>query len=121
MNTSDTSAWQGLLDEISSGLAEATEAMTSRAGAMEEISATLAELLEVIKTARSKSELDGMVAALKSIRVTAPDVHVTHEVTVQPASIQIIERAPARAFRVSGILYDRGGRLESLEVFPIID
>lgn len=121
-------AFEELLNEMSGGLADLVQTMKDRSGdgAMEEVSSTLVEMLAVMQKARTSVDLSEVVAAIKAIRMTAPsvqvaapDVHVTHEVTVQPAQVQILERAPPREFSIHSLTYDRLGRLESGVISPV--
>lgn len=117
MTATNMPALEALLNEVSSGLADVVEAMKDRAesGAMEEISATLVDLVDMLKAAKSKGNMDDMVAAIKALKIVAPDINVT----VQPAVVQILEKAPACSFTINSIKYDRHGRLESATVSPV--
>ena len=108
---------EDLINEASSGFADLVEALKKQAesGAAEEISATLIDLVEFLKETKGKDSIAALVAAIKALKITAPDVHVT----VQPADVQIIEKSPARAFQIHNISYDRQGKMQTATISPV--
>lgn len=107
-------AFEALLNEISGGLADVVEAMKdkSEAGAMEEISSTLVEMKEVIEAATKNKSYDGLVAAIKAIRIQSSAVTVNVNptpITITPV-VQIIERVQPGNYRLS-VSYDRQDRI----------
>lgn len=96
-------AFESLLNELSGGLADVVEAMKdkSEAGAMEEISATLVDMKEVIEAATKSKSYDGMVAAIKAIRIQSSAVTVnvsptpiTVEAVLPPSPAPIVHFLP---------------------------
>lgn len=93
-------ALESLLNEISGGLADVVEAMKdkSEAGAMEEISSTLVDMKEVIEAATQNKSYDGMVAAIKAIRIQSTvnvnPTPITVEAVLPPSPAPIVHFLP---------------------------
>lgn len=93
-------AFESLLNELSGGLADVVEAMKekSEAGAMEEISATLVDMKEIIEAATKSKSYDGMVAAIKAIRiqstVNVSPTPITVEAVLPPSPAPIVHFLP---------------------------
>lgn len=98
MTTDDKfAAFEGLLDEIRAALCDVVCAMQEKqdSASMDEIAASLIDLAEVFK---GGLDVNSLAAAIKSLRITAPEVVVHHNVTVSPTPIQNNLPAPVVQF-----------------------
>ena len=111
-------ASQSLLSEISAGLAEIVEAFSTRQTSADEMASALADIAGAIEAYKAQP-LTELIAAVKSIRITAPAVTVKNEVNVNPTPIhnnlpapvvQIIERVQPGDYRLT-VKYDNHDRI----------
>ena len=110
--TDKAQAFEVLLDEISTALSDAVEAMKAGQQGQDEICSGLADILELLKARGERNDVGALTEAIRGLKLTAPEV----QVTVQPAAVQVIERAP-QAYRMQA-KYDDHDRLVDLIVFP---
>lgn len=97
----DNSELKALVTELSSALADMVVAVQAQMGPAEEISATLVEMLQAMRDRKPGVDTAALLAALKSLRITAPEVKVINDVhptpiqnIVQPAAVHFMP-APA--------------------------
>lgn len=109
-------AFESLMGEASSAIADMAETIKAGQGTHDEIAATLADVAAALE-ARKALPLQDLIAAVRALRITAPAVNVTNDITVsptpiqnivQPAPVQIIERATPFDYKVTPS-YDRHG------------
>ena len=92
----ETNELKALVAELSSALADMVVAIQERMGPTEEISATLVEMLQAMRDRKPDVDTAALLAALKSMRITAPDVKIVNDVhptpiqnIVQPAEVHV--------------------------------
>ena len=113
--TDKSKAFELLLDELSSALSDAVEAMKSGQQGQDEIAAGLADILEVLKARKERDDVGQLIGAIRSLRIQAPEVQVS--VTPAPVHVQILENKAPEAWRMKAT-YDDRDRLVDLVVFP---
>lgn len=110
--TDKARAFEVLLDEISTALSDAVEAMKAGQQGQDEIASGLADILEVLKARGERNDVGALVEAIRAVRIEAPAVTVTPA----PVHVQVVDRAP-QAYRMQA-KYDDRDRLIDLVVFP---
>lgn len=108
-------AFETLMGELSSALADMVEAMQNKQAGTDEISATLVSMLEAIEAKNKGRPMDEVVAAIKGLRLQASEITVN----VSPTPITI--QPPATSFSDFELkcTYDNYDRLTSARWVPI--
>lgn len=78
-------AFEVLMHEASSAIADMAETIKAGQGTHDEIAATLADMAAALES-RKALPINDLVAAVKALRIT-PAVNVTNEITVPPAVV----------------------------------
>lgn len=123
-----------LLAEVSAALADALDLLRQKKDATEEVAASLSELVAALQEHASSGPA-AIAAALRELRLEAPQVHVTNKVDVpqtlvenhidvQPTpienhnhiTVQPPEAAPPREFEINNVNYDNLGRITSARI-----
>lgn len=115
----ETTELKALVAELSSALADMVVALQDGRGPAEEISTTLVEMLQAMRDRKPDVDTAAVLAALKTLRITAPEVKVHNEINVSPTPIhnnlpapvvQFIEREKADEFELT-VKYDNFDRI----------
>jgi septal ring factor EnvC (AmiA/AmiB activator) len=94
-------AFQDLMNEVSTALADMLDAMKDKQSTTDEISNTLIDLKDAIEASQDGKGLQSVVAAIKALKLTAP-----------APVVQLLEREPGGDYRLS-VTYDEHDRITS--------
>jgi hypothetical protein len=114
-------AFEALLNEMSTALADVVDAMQSGQESQSEIATTLVDLLQLLESRKPDTSMADMCDAIKNLRIKASDVTVQVNptpITVAPPVVQIIERVQPGAYEVT-FTYDNHDRLETARLVPL--
>lgn len=118
--TDKAQAFEALLDELSTALADVVDTMKAGQDSGNEMAAALADIVQLLESRKGGSDIASLIEAVKAMRISAPDVNVTVSptpVTVTPV-VQILERVTPGAYEMT-FTYDRHDRLETARLVPL--
>lgn len=111
-------AFEALLDELSTALADMAQAMTSGQESNAEIATALADMVALLEARKGDgSPISSLTEAIKSLRDVTVNVSPT-PVTVAAPVVQIIERVQPGEYEMR-FTYDRHDRLETARLVPV--
>jgi hypothetical protein len=89
------------IDALTTGMQEANDKrLESFTALLSSIEMTLAEMLENIESGGGAAAIQAMASAMRDLKISTPDVTVTPQITVQPATVQI-QTMPAPMVQVN--------------------
>ncbi len=115
--TDKSTAFEGLLDELSSALAEMVSSMQAQHANSSEIAATLAEMLAVLESRKADTPVESLTEAIKSLREVTIQVNPT-PIHIAAPVVQVIERQAPATYEMK-FSYDKYDRLESARLVPV--
>jgi len=114
-------ALDGMLSEFGAALDEIANALHEGKRSSRDIGDTLAQLLEVIRAHKPDASIPNLIAAIKAIRITAPDVTVNVSPTpinMAAPVVQVIERVQPGEYEMT-FTYDSQDRLQTARLTPV--